>query len=186
VLPAFLCPSDAGGNVNESYPDPAGGFYPKSNYPGVHGRGEEVSIAINDQNGLFGKASSVRMRDVTDGSSQTFAVGERDAHSRGQGEFGALGDPFRHAAVWIRAMPRPGSITPTTQHGRAVTGICTDIPGSTRVLNGPSSRGFGSAHAGGAHFLMADGAVRFVSENINLLTYGRLAHKSDGELLGEF
>jgi prepilin-type N-terminal cleavage/methylation domain-containing protein len=186
VLAVFLCPSDPGGSFNESYPDPNGNFYPKSNYPGVHGRGEEVSIAISGETGLFGKASRVRMADITDGTSQTFAVGERDARSRGQGDFGALGDPFRHAAVWIRAMPRPGSITPTTQHGRSVTGICTDLPGSTRVLNGPSSRGFGSAHVGGAHFLLADGSVRFIGESIDLATYGRLAHKSDGEVIGQF
>lgn len=186
VLSVYMCPSDPGGDVNESYPDPNGHFYPKSNYPGVHGRGEEVSVNINEQNGLFGKGSRVRIADITDGTSQTFAVGERDARSRGQGIFGALGDPFRHAAVWIRAMPRPGSITPTTQHGRSVTGICTDLVGSTRVLNGPSSRAFGSAHIGGAHFLMADGAVRFISESIDLNTYGRLAQKSDGQVIGEF
>lgn len=152
----------------------------------MHGRGEEVSIAIGGGNGLFGKASRVRIADVTDGTSQKLAVGERDARSRGQGIFGSVGDPFRHAAVWIRAMPRPGSITPTTQHGRSVSGICTDIPGSTRVLNGPSSRGFGSAHIGGAHFLMADGSVRFVSESVDNTTYGRLAHRSDGDVIGEF
>ncbi len=182
----FLCPSDPGGDRNESYPDQQGNFYPKSNYPGVHGRGEEVSIAISGGNGLFGKASRIRMADITDGTSQTFAVGERDARSRGQGAFGELGDPFRHAAVWVRAMPRPGSITPTTQHGRSTTGICTDLPGSTRVLNGSSSRAFGSAHQGGAHFLFADGSLRFISENIHLITYGRLAHRSDGEVVGEF
>jgi prepilin-type N-terminal cleavage/methylation domain-containing protein len=186
ILSVYLCPSDPGANVNESYPDPNGNFYPKSNYPGVHGRGEEVSINIGGGNGLLGKASRVRMADITDGTSQTFAVGERDHRSRGQGLFGSVGDPFRHAAVWIRAMPRPGSITPTTQHGRSVTGICTDISGSTRVLNGESSRGFGSAHIGGAHFLMADGAVRFISDSIDLPTYGRLAHRSDGEVIGEF
>ena len=181
VLSVYLCPSDPGGNFNESYPDPNGNFYPKSNYPGVHGRGEAVSTQIRGQNGLFGKASRVRFADILDGSSNTFAVGERDARSRGQGVFGTLGDPFRHAAVWIRATPRPGSITPTTQHGRSVAGVCTDIPGSTRRLNGASSRAFGSAHVGGAHFQMADGSVRFVSESIDPVTYGRLAHRSDGK-----
>lgn len=186
VLSVFLCPSDPGGSLNESYPDVNGDFYPKSNYPGVHGEGEEVSTLINDQNGLFGKASRVRIADISDGTSQTFAVGERDARSRGQGVFGSLGDPFRHAAVWIRAMPRPGSITPTTQHGRSVTGICTSLPGSTRVLNGASSRGFGSAHIGGAQFLLADGSVRFISDSIDLTTYGHLANRRDGAVIGEF
>jgi prepilin-type N-terminal cleavage/methylation domain-containing protein len=186
VLSVYLCPSDPGGNLNESYPDPNGNFYPKSNYPGVHGRGEEVSTNIGGGNGLFAKASRIRFADITDGTSHTFAVGERDAKSPGQGIFGSLGDPFRHAAIWIRAMPRPGSITPTTQHGRSVTGICTDIPGSTRLLNGASSRAFGSAHPGGAQFLTADGAVRFVNESIYPITYGRLADRRDGQVIGDY
>jgi prepilin-type N-terminal cleavage/methylation domain-containing protein len=193
VLNVYLCPSDPGPHVNESFLDQNGNPYPKSNYPGVHGRGEIISDAISGGNGLFGKASRVRMADITDGTSQTFAVGERDLASRGIGIFGSLGDPFRHAAVWIRALPRQGSIVGTPEsdvpgqmHGRSVTGICTDIQGSTRVLNGSSSRGFGSAHVGGGHFLMADGAVRFIGESIDLPTYGRLAHRSDGEIIGEF
>lgn len=186
VISLYLCPSDPGGHYNQSYPDPNGNFYPKSNYPGVHGRGEEVNIAVNGGNGVFSKASRIRFADITDGLSQTFAVGERDARSRGQGIFGALGDPFRHAAVWIRAMPRPGSITPTTQHGRSVTGVCTDLAGSTRLLNGPSSRAFGSAHVDGANFLLADGSVRFVSKSIDPVTYGRLAARNDGLVVGDY
>lgn len=186
VITTFLCPSDPGGSFNESYPDPNGNFYPKSNYPGVHGRGEEVSTAVGGGNGLFSKNSRIRFADITDGTSSTFAIGERDAHARGQGTFGSLGDPFRHAAVWIRAMPRPGSITPTTQHGRSVAGVCTDVPGSTRLLNGHSSRAFGSAHAGGGHFNFADGAVRFVTQSIDPVIYGRLAQRNDGQPLGDW
>ena len=186
ILSAFRCPSDPGGDFNESFPDANGDFYPKSNYPGVHGRGEQVSDAVAGGNGVFAKASRIRFADVIDGTSQTFAVGERDGRSRGQGLFGSVGDPFRHAAVWIRAMPRPGSITSQTQHGRAVTGICTDVPGSTRRLNGTSSRGFGSAHPGGANFQLVDGSVRFVTESIDPITYGRLAHRSDGQPIGDF
>jgi prepilin-type N-terminal cleavage/methylation domain-containing protein len=187
ILSVFLCPSDPGEFTNISYPDPNGNFYPKSNYPGVFGRGEAILDDPKSQNGIFGKNSRVRIADIRDGTSNTFAVGERDLRSRGQGLFGSLGDPFRHAAVWIRAMPRPGSIIGTTgMYGRSVTGVCTDVPGSTRVLNGPSSRAFGSAHAGGAFFLLADGSVRFVGESIDLVTYGRLAHKSDGEIAGDW
>jgi prepilin-type processing-associated H-X9-DG protein len=33
--------------------------------------------------------------------------------------------------------------------------------------NGPADEGFSSVHAGGAHFAMADGGVRFISEAID-------------------
>ena len=185
-LSVFLCPSDAESKWNESYPDPNGNFYPRSNYPGVHGWDEAISDVVNAQNGIFGKASRVNIAAITDGTSNTFMVGERDTRHGGPGTFGSLGDPFRHASNWVRAMPRPGSIVANAMNGRAVTGVCTDVPGSTRLLNGPSSRAFGSVHSGGANFLLADGSVRFVSESIQPLTYARLAHRSDGGVIGEY
>lgn len=186
VLGILICPSDPAGVFNESYPDPNGNFYPKSNYPAVHGRGEEVSTLHSGGNGMFSKGSRIRFADVTDGMSNTFAVGERDSRSSRRGVFGAVGDPYRHAAVWIRAMPRPGSITPTTQHGRSVTGVCTDIPNSTRLLNGASSRAFGSGHTGGSHFAFGDNSVHFISQAIDPITYGRLAQRNDGQVIGEY
>ena len=43
-----------------------------------------------------------------------------------------------------------------------------------------------SAHAGGAHILMADGAVRFITESIGLTTLYSLADREDGITLGDF
>lgn len=43
-----------------------------------------------------------------------------------------------------------------------------------------------SRHTGGAHCLMGDGAVRFVSENVDLLTWQRAGARDDGNPLGEF
>jgi hypothetical protein len=43
-----------------------------------------------------------------------------------------------------------------------------------------------SFHVGGAHFAMADGTVRFISQNVNLETMVRLVHFNDGLVVGEF
>ncbi len=48
------------------------------------------------------------------------------------------------------------------------------------------SRGFYSFHSGGATALMADGAVRFISENISATTIGRLISFAGGQVVGEF
>lgn len=43
-----------------------------------------------------------------------------------------------------------------------------------------------SMHVGGVHVLLLDGAVRFVSENLNLQTWQNLGDKADGNVVGEF
>ena len=43
-----------------------------------------------------------------------------------------------------------------------------------------------SLHTGGAHALLGDGTVRFLSENLDWITYQRLGARNDGEVVGEF
>ena len=43
-----------------------------------------------------------------------------------------------------------------------------------------------SSHAGGVQALMGDGAVRFISENLDFNTLRRLANPKDGEAVGDF
>jgi prepilin-type processing-associated H-X9-DG protein len=45
---------------------------------------------------------------------------------------------------------------------------------------------FGSYHTGGAHFLLTDGSVRFISENVSLNVYHALGTRRGGEVVGEF
>ena len=50
---------------------------------------------------------------------------------------------------------------------------------------GPNNEPF-SLHVGGVHALMGDGAVRFISENINWLTVRNLSARADGGVIGDF
>lgn len=43
-----------------------------------------------------------------------------------------------------------------------------------------------SRHTGGAQFALADGSVRFISENIDTLTYQGLGSAAGGEVIGEY
>ena len=62
-----------------------------------------------------------------------------------------------------------------------VRGINNTVPGA-----GYYGQGFGSQHEGGAHFVMGDGAVRFISENISIITFCQIGTKDKNEVSGEF
>lgn len=51
-------------------------------------------------------------------------------------------------------------------------------------INGPD--GIGSPHRGGLQVLMADGSVRFISENVDPKVLEAMATKAGGETIGEF
>jgi prepilin-type N-terminal cleavage/methylation domain-containing protein len=49
-----------------------------------------------------------------------------------------------------------------------------------------NSIGFSSWHIGGAQFLLADGSVKFISENVDNTTYINISRRSDGQTVGAF
>jgi hypothetical protein len=53
-------------------------------------------------------------------------------------------------------------------------------------INGGAEEATGSFHVGGAHFLMGDGAVRFLSENMHMPTYQALSTRANAEIIGDF
>ncbi len=120
-----------------------------------------------EYNGMFGYALKVSLASVTDGSSNTFMIGERAVEPS-------------HSWGW--------TITGTEGDGMLGTGA--------PMKNGPFTAAngydagtalfFSSHHVGGAHFLMGDGAVRFVSTNINFATFQALGTRAGGEVVGDF
>ena len=64
------------------------------------------------------------------------------------------------------------------------TGIASTILGTPIATHGTGAPY--SFHTGGAHFAMGDGAVRFVSENIDFRTFIGLCTPAGGEVLGDF
>jgi prepilin-type N-terminal cleavage/methylation domain-containing protein len=165
--------------------------------------GSPPSLFERAARGLFFYDSSVRFRDVSDGLSNTIAVGEIRYLERLTPQQAGGGRDWN--GLWYGAW-FPGNSTP---HGNNV--LALQRTGET-VMNvplgageGPLRRGFHSMHEGGAHFLLGDGSVRFISENIEhtatpygngtttgfsggayLGLYQRLFARDDGLTLGEF
>ncbi len=180
-IEVYICPSDASDNINRK----AGG-YGKMNY------------LISKNMGFIN--TSFRIRDVVDGTSSTFLCAERHA-----------GDaPFVHwGGVWSSRRRSNGSYSfddippPNTPMPPGVinpmTGLCCvtandRVPSTTVNLN--TRGGAASAHEGGVHYLMGDGAVRFISENIHAYypsttppttnIYMALWGRNEGAVVGEF
>ena len=47
-------------------------------------------------------------------------------------------------------------------------------------------QGFKSLHRGGGHFVLCDGSVQFLNENIDYMTYQRLGDRRDSQPIGSY
>lgn len=131
--------------------------------------------------GLFTRLGmTIRFRDITDGLSNTIAVGETlpdcSDHQTGWWLYRGHGNTLASTAVKINDMT-----TCDRKSGGQVL-----WPACTAKNNWNISHGFRSRHTGGAQFLLADGSVRFLSENIHHPTYQHLGGRADGQVIGEF
>ena len=190
VVSTYLCPSDPSANTTVwgSGAFGTGGLsgYKKMNYPGcigISGQSDFINnVHAHNRRGVFSNGSNTRIRDITDGTSSTVLCGEVEAWSVCRGRL--CGTPSRIGAIWIRATQDPSS----NQDWKWFS-VLREMSGGA-PLNGRISysiaQGFNSRHPGGAQFLLADGSVHFLSENIARRTYERLGAMADGNTVGEF
>lgn len=187
---------------------------------------EDVNTRIrvrNDNRGLFGFQRCRKMSYLTDGSSNTIALGEIAA----SGDANAvLGGVARSRGTQVYDQPvtclleKIGTTGQLTSGSNAAwrgsgwangvvvyTGMNTILPpNSPTCMQSANDHSNGQApassfHTGGATILMADGSVRFVSENINTGSlgskdvrngqspygvWGALGSIAGGEVSGEF
>lgn len=188
-ITSLVCPSNPS----------ATGYYFRGNY-GVNAGSTNASWNSQTGNGLFYRASSTGLRDIVDGSSNTILMGEGVARPNGGvthhpwGEVGNYwgGGTSHHGTAFNTAEP-PNARVPDCHYSCA----SYDTPGfpcagsnagssPTVSCTGTNRTYARSYHTGGVHVTMADGAVRFVSENISLVTWQSLGTRAGGEVVGEF
>lgn len=183
VIPIYICPSYPGGgliqNAPASYMNGA-----LTTYQGVAGtlrnKGEPIrkSSSYGDlpENGMFGFGFRRKVREVIDGLSNTLAVGEFVHHDK-SGDYAGV----------------PGNVRPWINGGNGTGWGSYSFKVVQYPINAPLERvkdnipynhlPFGSFHAGGANFLMADCACRFVDQEIDLEQYRSMATCNGKELL---
>lgn len=177
---AFICPSDPGPEVHQvanQLRDTSDTWLreiAKSNYMGVNttrrwhsgGRmtGPDVGAPSqwggppnvnNGPNGLFFRDRSIRFRDISDGLSNTVAIGERVYEYTTP-----TGLVVCRAGVWVGNDNQNEQLTIHRSLGTLVNPI-----NSTNFAN--CVRGFAGPHPGGIMFALADGSVQFISESVD-------------------
>ena len=179
TIHSYLCPSDsvkptwwamvrdASGTPSQRLCEVA-----PSNYVGVFG----TSDPGIDGDGMFFRNSRVTISNVSDGLSNTLALGER-SHQLGEATWtgsvtGAVLFPVDNDGIgYPRAEDGPGMIL---GHAGGRLG-----PGDP---NGEVNQ-FHSRHPGGVNFLFADGHVSFLKTSMQYKTFRALATRAGGEAI---
>ena len=152
-----------------SYINPA----PPQGYPAL-----STAATVERYRGIFGANSKVGFSNMTDGSSNIIVVGERYTPAASAATPAASGD-----GIWIGATHSETAFGQGNVLGEATLPINWNFTSSSPR---PSTTGYGSMHVGGCHFLMGDGAVRFISQNVDMQTYRSLGCVADGATTGDF
>ena len=154
--------------------------------PGV--AGQAFGNPYPNTSGVLYHASRIATKDITDGTSKTFLVGEVSTQQRGWNQQPGGDMAGQGAGVWP-ALPEQLKydelVVRPCDAGHPINSQFSDSV--IQNANGGIGEcdGFGSRHPGGTQFVMCDGAVRFISENIQsasspLGTYQQLSHRADG------
>jgi len=123
-----------------------------------------------DLRGVFNRlGAKVRFADITDGTANTIMVGEILPHWHD------------HPWQWVHfngGASHATTLVPINYPTDRQVSCATDPPRSWQNWN--LSWGFKSRHAQGANFLMCDGSVQFISQNIDHQLYQWLGCRNDG------
>jgi prepilin-type N-terminal cleavage/methylation domain-containing protein/prepilin-type processing-associated H-X9-DG protein len=181
-IPAFLCPSSNATKTmyvpNENWPRTDGSPTFTLHYYGIMGPKTAGSGASyyhlrpspyggTAEDGVLNRNSAVILESITDGTSNTFALGEISYNEY----FG------------YRAWSRGGDQSTGNDTMASCKNVCDAnpiglaAPYYTHFNDGQ----FASEHSGGTHFMMCDGSVQFISENIDLALSLALASRNMGE-----
>ncbi|MCA9037235.1 MAG: DUF1559 domain-containing protein [Planctomycetaceae bacterium] len=187
-IPVLMCPSDpSAGGFGGGGGARAGGNGFQGNY--VMCAGNTLMTRDSTQlNGIVFQTSSVKFRDILDGTSNTLMTSEsiiRGTQTGGWGGAGGYWGGANHGSYGFTTLENPNTTVPDQVYQCKSTTFpkapCTSILGGSALRNFARSQ-----HTGGVQVSLSDGSGRFISDNISLDIWRGLGSRNGGEVLGEF
>lgn len=203
-LPTVKCPTDSELKATFQNPGLTSTRYARGNY-GVN-CGPANAFAVGEfrdfrrQRGPFhfGEYYGAKISDIEDGTSNTILIGEIIAGYRAADIRGAWAEP---AGMYIcggnrlnqdpRIILRPnGNALDDFQADRPARCSADNDDRNLRCITGTAAEGVfqtaRSKHVGGVTVCLADGSVRFITENLDADTWRKLLAQASGEPMDEF
>ena len=196
IIPMIICPTDDhlgyytnsinygtqkravsnySGNMGSQNNSPCGTH---NNYFG-HGpdvRNDDPTQSPDRLSGVIGHYTlSVRFAQITDGLSNTIALGEVRPRCESHVRNGWMSANALYTGTGT-------AINFPTCEGELPYGP----PCNLYAWAWGASQGFKSKHPGGCQFTLCDGSVRFVTDSIDMVTYQKLGDRWDGQPLGQY
>jgi prepilin-type N-terminal cleavage/methylation domain-containing protein/prepilin-type processing-associated H-X9-DG protein len=198
IVPTLLCPEDLQtGRV-------PGVAYAATNYAGCSGGGASTGTLTN-ADGVFFLGSNVRMKDITDGASNTAAFSERPL-GRGEGAAEPTSPGSPEAADVILELPASADPTAAAcqstsgnswnherggkwivgnygntlyNHAAPPNAPAWDCMNATQQKGSLAAR---SHHSGGVNLLYCDGSARFAQDAVDALAWAAIATRAGEEV----
>ncbi len=194
-IDVYRCPSDS-----IRYDDLAktlwGEFWETTNYAAVagsaHARNDTDQVlsvsgfvgAVNTD-GVMYFDSEIKMKDITDGTSNTFLAGERWYQTRSWltgGRADTSTSPLLYSAKNIDEVRPPNSEFSSGYYVSHVQyGNEPPLPAGGQQIVGLNDLYWGSFHAGGINFLYADGSLHFIADGIDGNTWEAFGSRNGTE-----
>jgi len=199
LVPSLVCPSDPSSpkttTIDTNTVTFPNGTTQASTQQGLHtnmvvcGGSGLVIRPGQTTNGMFAVKSKTKMTDISDGTSNTFMVSEilvvPDNSSNGGNDLRGRYCNSWYGNSWFIAFNPPHSSVADRVGYQGVNFLpsapSTNVGTGTAASNavGLAAR---SGHTGGVNVALADGSVRFVSNNITLTTYQAMGTRAGGEV----